>query len=218
MNFFDKYKWYILGGIGLVGLGTIGAFLYTFFKFKNPKTILFLGDSISTGETTYPAKIKKERPDLDIDIVAQGGKTTDWMLDRLKEQLSQKKYDRVYVYGGINDAFNTKKPEDIYKNLQEMVNLVDKQGGYTFILKGYLPNDEYLAVENMKPTRYVTTKEAYIPLINNYITFQENVEKNVKKAHFIERFDLGNTTSDGTHPNGTGQNMIKEIVLKTLPK
>lgn len=216
MSFFDKYKWYILGGIGLIGLGTISAFFYTFIKFKNPKKILFVGDSISTGETTYPAKIKKERTDLDIDIIAKGGKTTDWMLDMLKEQLNQKKYDRVYIYGGINDAFNNKSPESIYKNLQEMVDLVDKQGGYTFILKGYLPNDEYLAVQNMKPTRYVTTKEAYIPLINNYITFQENVGKKVKNAHFIERLDLGNTTSDGTHPNGTGQNLIKEAVLKTL--
>jgi lysophospholipase L1-like esterase len=216
MSFIGKYKWYIVGGASLVGLGVLAAYLVKLFSISNPKKILFVGDSISAGNTTYPAKVKEQRSDLDIDIAAVGGKTTSWMLDALKEKLASKKYDRVYIYGGLNDAFNNVPINKIYDNLQQMIDLVSKQGGHTFIIRGYVANGSYLDWQKMKPTKYVTTKEGYIPLIENYKNFRDGLSSNIKNAHFIKEVDLGDTTSDGTHPNGTGQKILTETILKTL--
>lgn len=217
MNFLQKYKWYILGGITLIGLGVFSAFVLTMKRLKNrnPKKILFVGDSISTGSSTYPAKIKNKRSDLEVDVVAQGGKRTDWMLDNLRDKLDTNEYDRVYIYGGVNDAFSSVKIPDIYKNLQAMVDLINKNGADAFIIKGYVI-DGFMDLSKFTPSKYVPDVNGFIPIIAKYKDYQNGISKNVKDAFFIEPINLGDRTGDGVHPNGTGQEMIAEEILKTL--
>jgi cytochrome bd-type quinol oxidase subunit 2 len=87
-NLIGKNKWYILGSIGLVGVGVAVAFLFSGFrkiKNRNPKKLLFVGDSITTGQSAYPSIIQSQRSDLTIDKVSSVGKQTSWMLDNLKK-------------------------------------------------------------------------------------------------------------------------------------
>ena len=218
MSFYSKNKWYIIGGLGILGLGVLTAFLLESFKLiknRNPKKILFVGDSISTGASTYPAKIKSRRSDLDIDVVAQGGKRTDWMLDNLRDKLDTKKYDRVYIYGGVNDAFSSVKIPTIYQNLQSMVDLINKNGADAFIIEGYVV-DGFMDLSKFKPSKYVTDVNDFIPIIAKYKDYQSGISKNIKNASFVKPINLGDRTGDGIHPNQEGQEIITEKILSTL--
>jgi hypothetical protein len=217
-NFIENNKWYILGFVGLAGLGVATALLFErFFNLKNPnpKKILFVGDSISTGESTYPAIIRRERSDLQIDTLSQGGKRTDWMLENLKSQLASNKYDRVYIYGGVNDAFSTTPISSILSNVQSMVNLINENGADAFIISGYVV-DGFMDLSKFTPSKYVTEVSGFIPLIDRYKQYQSSLFKTIKNAKIIKPINLGNRTGDGIHPNGEGQRIIANEVLKTI--
>ena len=218
MNFIQKNKWYILGFVGLAGLGVSISLLFErFFNLKNPnpKKILFVGDSISTGESTYPAIIRRDRSDLQIDTLSQGGKRTDWMLENLKSQLASNKYDRVYIYGGVNDAFSTTPISSILSNVQSMVNLINENGADAFVISGYVV-DGFMDLSKFKPSVYVPEVSGFIPLIERYKQYQSSLFKTIKNAKVIKPINLGDRTGDGIHPNGEGQRMIANEILKTI--
>ena len=217
-NFIENNKWYILGFVGLAGLGVATALLFErFFNLKNPnpKKILFVGDSISTGESTYPAIIRRDRSDLQIDTLSEGGRRTDWMLENLKSKLASNKYDRVYIYGGVNDAFSTTPISSILSNVQSMVNLINENGADAFIISGYVV-DGFMDLSKFTPSKYVTEVSGFIPLIDRYKQYQSSLFKTIKNAKIIKPINLGNRTRDGIHPNGEGQRIIANEVLKTI--
>jgi lysophospholipase L1-like esterase len=217
MSFFQKYKWYILGGLGLVGLGVLTAMATSVSRLKNrkPKKILFVGDSISTGSSTYPAKIQKQRSDLDIDVLSKGGMRTSWMLDNLKDKLASNKYDRVYIYGGVNDMFSSVKIDDALSNIQQMVNMINENGADAFVIQGYVI-DGFMDLSKFSPSKYVPEVSGFIPLIERYREYQSRIPKTIKNAHFVKPINLGDRTGDGIHPSGTGQQIIADEILKTI--
>jgi len=217
-EFIERNKWYILGFVGLAGLGVATAILFErFFNLKNPnpKKILFVGDSISTGESTYPAMIRRERSDLQIDTLSQGGKRTDWMLENLKSQLASNKYDRVYIYGGVNDAFSTTPISSILSNVQSMVNLINENGADAFVISGYVV-DGFMDLSKFTTSKYVTEVSGFIPLIDRYKQYQSSLFSTIKDAKIIKPINLDDRTGDGIHPNGEGQRIIANEILKTL--
>lgn len=217
-NLIGKNKWYILGSIGLVGVGVAVAFLFSGFrkiKNRNPKKLLFVGDSITTGQSAYPSIIQSQRSDLTIDKVSSVGKQTSWMLDNLKNQLSSNKYDRVYIYGGINDAFSSVPVSTSLANIQEMVDLINQNGADAFVIQGYVI-DGFMDYLKMPITQYVATKEDYIPLIEKYKQLQGSIPSVIKNANILKPINLGDKTQDGIHPNQEGQQIIANQILKTL--
>lgn len=217
-NLIGKNKWYILGSIGLVGVGVAVAFLFSSFrkiKNRNPKKLLFVGDSITTGQSAYPSIIQSQRNDLTIDKVSSVGKQTSWMLDNLKNQLSSNKYDRVYIYGGINDAFSSVPVSTSLANIQEMVDLINQNGADAFVIQGYVI-DGFMDYIKMPITQYVTTKEDYIPLIEKYKQLQGSIPSVIKNANIIKPINIEDKTQDGIHPNNEGQQIIANQILKTL--
>ena len=190
-------------------------------KSKNKNNnILFIGDSLTdidfkgqpTG--TYPLKIRKDRPDLIVDVHAEVGKTTGWMLSNLPLYLN-KPYNKVFIYGGVNDAFSTVKLETAVANVQKMVDLAVANGAKAYVITGYEPNG-FMDYRKMPTTRYVTSKQAYIPLIERYKQFQSLIQSRIKNATIIPKFDLAGMTNDGTHPTGTGQKQIAETIKRYL--
>jgi len=217
-NFLSKYKWYIVGAISLIGLGVATAYAIdkiTIVKNKNPKKLLFVGDSITTGDSAYPSKIRSQKSDLQIDTLSQVGKTTSWMLDNLKTKLASSKYDRVYIYGGINDVFSSVPIATIISNIQEMVDLINENGADAFVIEGY-DIDGFMDYQKMPVTQYVSIKEDYLPLIEKYKQYQNNIANIIKNANFVKPINLGTKTSDGIHPNGEGQQIIATEILKTI--
>jgi lysophospholipase L1-like esterase len=197
-------------------------------KFSNSlKSILFVGDSITAIEyngkpvtSTYPNIVKKELEPkgIKVDVVAKGGRRTDWILDNLTEKLKKNTYDRVYIYGGVNDMFSSTTIKEALNNIQKMVDLVNSKGGKAFVITGY---DTRIFMEDDKlvPTKYVPTKAGMIKLKNRYIEFQDSIASSIKNATIIPKFNISSKyTSDGVHPSGTGQKMIAESLLEDLRK
>lgn len=184
---------------------------------KKPKNILFVGDSITTGSTAYPAIISRLDPTINIDVLSKIGMSTKWMLDNLPEKLKFKKYDRVYIYGGVNDAFgSTPNLSNAVSNVQKMVDLANDSGADAYVILGYKP-EGFMDYRKMPTTKYVTTKEAYIPLIQRYGQLQSMYAKDLKRATKLPLIYIsGNLTSDGIHPNGEGQKLIAEKVYQTI--
>lgn len=182
---------------------------------NNKQSILFVGDSITAGSISYPTIIAKKYPKLFVDVLAIGGKTTGWMLENLPAKLSSTKYERVYIYGGVNDSFNdsisTKKALD---NVQKMVDLISAAGAKAIVIIGY--NTDTATDYNKIPTTiYVKDKTLYIPMIEKYKKYQELLKTTIQNAEFIGKFEIGKL-SDGLHPSSAQHSVIAKIVKEGL--
>jgi len=200
-------------------------------KNNNPKKILIAGDSQVAIQTesggkityTYPNILKAELEPLgyEIDVVAIGGKTTDWIKENLQKKLNEKKYDRVYVHGGGNDVNNASIPlEKTTTNFQTMVDSINQSGADPFIVLGYKIEGTEGRFGNyniMSLTRYLDKKEDWIPYIEKRKELQRRLPNVVNGSNFVPIYDLQQKTSDGVHPNGDGHKIvamkIKESIL-----
>jgi lysophospholipase L1-like esterase len=185
------------------------------------ETILFVGDSITaiktpTGEDvrwTYPVQVKKLLPNAVVDVLAIGAKQTSWMLESLPNQLATTKYNRVYIYGGINDIFSQIPMRMVLNNVQKMVDLVVATGAKAYVIIGY--NTQNMDYTKMPMTRYINSKTDYIPMIQKYKEYQEAIPTTIQNAKFIGIFDIG-TLGDGFHPTGAQPRQIANIIVNAL--
>jgi lysophospholipase L1-like esterase len=196
-------------------------------KNKNPKKILFVGDSQvaiknASGEPityTYPNIVKSKNPDKQIDVVALGGKKTSWMVENIKEALKNNKYDRVYLHGGGNDVNSPTPLTETLSNFQEMVNLSNQNGADVFIVLGYKIEGESGKFGNINVlplTQYVTTPEQWIPYVEKRKELQKLLGSKIQNANIVPIYDLQSETSDGIHPNANGHKIVAEKILQTL--
>lgn len=207
--------------------------LTTQIKNKTPKKILFIGDSHTAIKKkdgtplsyTYPAILKKELESkgYTIDVLALGGMTTKWMLDNLPTQLKNNKYDRVYIYGGTNDASNSSiKLETALSNIQKMVDLSIENGADPFVIIGYKVEGEQGKLMNWKVMSIKGTvlkkQEEWIPYIERYKNLQKAIPETIKNANFIPTYDLQGKTSDGIHASTEGQKVVADIIKESLLK
>jgi lysophospholipase L1-like esterase len=186
--------------------------------FNPKKRILFVGDSITASELySYSYLIKRGRKDLSVDVLAKGGQTTQWMLENLRKQLFNKKYDKVYIYGGVNDSMNDTIPtERTLRNLQDMVNLINTNGAKSYIITGIEP-DNFMDYRKMPLNRWMTRRELYIPMIAKYKRLQQALPISIKGATIIPKFILQPVhTQDGIHPTSVGQRLMRPIVENTI--
>lgn len=214
-----------------IGLGVLGAFAGVYYlskrgksgsgnnsklKTKSPKNILFVGDSITAAPYSYANLIKKNNPDLSVDVLAKGGMPTKWMRDNLPQQLSGRKYDRIYIYGGVNDAWNDSiKPETTFGNLQAMVDMGNEHGADVFIITGYEPKG-FMDYTKMPVTKYQKSKEDNIPLIDKYKNYQNNIPSNIQNASIVPKIDIAGMTADGIHPSSNGMKVIESVIIKGI--
>ena len=179
------------------------------------ESLLFVGDSVTAGSISYPLVIKPQLPNLNIDVLAKGGMTTKWMLDNLPNQLSSTKYDRVYIYGGINDAFNDSiSIKTSVSNVQKMVDLITNVGAKAVIIIGY-NMDTSTDYKKIPTTKYVSDVTKYIPMIEKYKKYQSSLLSDIKNAQFIGKFEIG-PLSDGLHPSKSQHKIIANIIKNAL--
>lgn len=237
MSFIYRYRYAIgttllLGVVATVWIITAKGKGRQSVKLKNPKpkSILFVGDSVTaikdyrTGnaiKSTYPNIIKSqlESKGIKVDVLAKGGETTLWMRKELESLLRTNKYDRVYVYGGINDAWNNSiKPQTTLGNISAMIDLIKANGGDAFVFQGYNPVG-FMDYNKMPVTRYQSSKADNIPLIKEYQQYQFDLGKLQKSRNdftLVGMVNLGSRTGDGIHPNTEGQKMLADALLKTI--
>lgn len=195
-------------------------------KNKTPKKILFVGDSQSAIKTadgkdisfTYPRLIKNalEPKGYEIDVLALGGMTTKWMKDNLPTQLAKKKYDRIYILGGGNDASNKSIAlSTTLNNFQEMVNAGQSSGADVFVMLGYRI-DNFSDYRKMPLTIYIKKQEDWIPYIERRKEIQAAIPKIANVNGIIPAYDLKGMTNDGIHPTAAGHKIIADVMLKHI--
>ena len=198
-------------------------------KNKNPKKILIVGDSQSAIESpngsqisyTYPNLLQNKLKDkgVSIDVLAQVGKTTDWMKKNLPAKLKNKKYDRVIIYGGGNDASNSSiKLESVIKNIQEMVDMSIENGADAFVNLGYKVQGDFGNYKIMPITPYVKEREKWIPLVERRKELQKLIPQKIKNATIIPAYDLQSKTSDGIHPTSSGHKIVADKIYDSIVK
>jgi lysophospholipase L1-like esterase len=179
------------------------------------ESLLFVGDSVTAGSISYPLVIKPQLLNLNIDVLAKGGMTTKWMLDNLPNQLSARQYNRVYIYGGINDAFNDSiSIKTSISNVQKMVDLITNAGAKAVVIIGY-NMDTSTDYRKIPTTKYVSDVAKYIPMIEKYKKYQSSLLTDIKNAEFIGKFEIG-PLSDGLHPSKSQHKIIANIIKNAL--
>lgn len=229
--------------IGLVVTGLITAVIIrisqkkikksdTKIKNVNPKKILIVGDSLSAIENsrgekityTYPNLLREKLKDkgITIDVLAIGGKTTAWMLEKLPSQLAKNNYDRVIIYGGWNDTSNASiSLEKIIDNFQKMVDLSNDSGADAFINLGYKREGKFDNINVMsvgRPANLLTKKEEWLPYIQKRNDLEKLLKQKIKNATFIPVYDLKSNTSDGVHPTALGHKIVAEKIYESIVK
>ena len=212
----------VAGASGASGTGAI--------KNQSPKKILFGGDSQNAIKTksgknisyTYPNLLKAKFPNLKIDVLATGGKTSAWLLEELPKQLINNKYDRIYIHIGGNDTSNASiKLETTLSNIQKMVNLGNENGADVFIILGYKiegVSGKFGNYKIMNLTKYLKKQEDWIPYIEKRKELQRLIPIKILNAHFVPIYDLQKNTNDGIHPNQNGHKIVADKVSDSIQK
>ena len=207
-----------------------GGFGKSKIKNKNPKKILIAGDSQVAIQNeqggkityTYPNILKTQLEPLgyEIDVVAIGGKTTDWIKENLQSKLADKKYDRVYLHGGGNDVNNASIPlEKTILNFQTMVDSVNQAGADPFIVLGYKIEGENGRFGNYKIiplTRYLSRQEDWIPYVEKRKQLQSRLANEITNSRFVPVYDLNQNTQDGIHPNAEGHKIVASKIKQSI--
>ena len=235
----SKKQWLIIGAISVVVLTTILILVIkrkknkTFkskIKNNNPKKILIAGDSQSAIKTssgkkithTYPNLLVEKLPNVKIDVLAIGGKTSDWLLKNLPNQLKKEKYDRIYIYIGGNDTSNKSiKLETTLSNIQKMVDLSNDNGADVFVNLGYKVEGKFGNINILpigRPANLLKKKEDWIPYIEKRKELQKLIPQKIKNATFIPIYDLESKTSDGIHPSSSGHKIVAEKIYDSIVK
>lgn len=234
-----KKQWLIIGAISFLVLSTIlilvikrkkNKKLKYKIKNKNPKKILIAGDSQTAIETssgkkityTYPNLLMKNLPNVKIDVLAIGGKTSDWLLKNLPNQLKKEKYDRIYIYIGGNDTSNKSiKLETTLSNIQKMVDLSNDNGADVFVNLGYKVEGKFGNINILpvgRPANLLTSKEQWIPYVEKRKELQRLIPQKIKNATFIPVYDLESKTTDGIHPTASGHKIVAEKIYDSIVK
>jgi peptidoglycan hydrolase-like protein with peptidoglycan-binding domain len=177
------------------------------------ESILIIGDSHSVdARFTYSSLMKSKYSD--VKIAAVGGKRTSWMVDRLSQELSEKHYDKVIIWGGANDMFSNTSISTAISNIQKMVDMVNDQDGTAFVIVGFDQN--IFSKKGKYKSKYVTSEEMD-KMREKYIDFQDQLPSGIRNAIIIPSFDIDNShTSDNMHGDSNAHRQVFEIVSDYL--
>jgi len=233
----DTTKKIIVIGLALVALSLTTAIIIRIrksriggggtIKNKKPKKILIVGDSQSAIQNasggkityTYPNILRDKLKDVTIDVLASGGKTTDWMKKNLPAKLKNEKYDRVIIYGGGNDTSNASIPlSTTINNIQQMVDMSKDNGADVFVNLGYKVQGDFGNYKIMPLTPYLNKKEDWIPYVEKRKELQKLIPDKIKNAEFIPTYDLQSKTLDGIHPTAAGHKIVAEKIYESIVK
>ena len=171
------------------------------FSFTTTEKVLFVGDSL----TCYPGgwqDMLTKKMGWKSDNISQIGKTTDWMYKKLSDQLKYHSYNIVFIYGGCNDAFGDVDLTKVVQNVQNMVDLCNKNNIEVYVICGYDVNN---VMRSKKP------QKRYGELMRKYLN-------ELKNCHIIcpcKTLEKGDS-EDGVHINLNGQKKFYKWILCNL--
>ena len=178
---------------------------------ESNESILIVGDShtVDVG-WTWSSLMKKSFENVTIKAV--GGKRTSWMKEQLANALSQQHYDKVFIWGGNNDTFSLVPNSQAIENIQQMVNMVNKQNGKAYVIQGF-DYEIFADPERYKPTKYAT-KDQMKKFRKKYMDFQNDLATSITGAVIIPKFKVGNSSSpDNVHGNSSAHKIVFNSVV-----
>lgn len=198
---------------------------------KPPHSILIVGDSQSAVKTNSGQKITWTWPNhlsrklspyrVIVDVESSGGKTSKWMLEKLESMFKTgKKWDRVILYGGGNDASNMSIPlETTIQNFQKMIDISKSNGCDVWVNLGWKIEGKFMDINILpvgRPSNLLNKKSDWIPYIEKRKTLQLKLKSDLRGCQFIEPYDLQSMTTDGIHPTPKGHLLVCDFILQTI--
>ncbi len=177
--------------------------------------VVFMGDSITEFWSTYDTTFFSSNNFINRGI---SGQTTSQMLLRFRQDVINLKPSTVVILAGINDIAENTGPistELIMENIISMTELA-KANDIKVVLCSVLPANKFDWNKKLKPAEKVTelnhfikkyTLEKSIPLVDYYTVMVDDAFGLQKKYG-----------DDGVHPNAEGYQIMKQIILKSIPK
>ena len=181
------------------------------------KSILFVGDSITAGPSCYPKYVKTHfTGKIEVDKLAIGGKRSEWMREVLPGQLRKQKYDMIFIYGGINDAFASRAPSVLVRDYQKLINMAANSGAKVVAITGY-DAKKYMIREFLQTTSFVPTKDGMVALAVNYQNYQAVMASQLTNCYVLPKFDIATPTSgDGIHPGPDDHKRFAKSIIKYI--
>lgn len=182
------------------------------------ENVMFVGDSLSAGKgSTWNYLLEKDHPDWNVTHVVKGGMKTDWMLSNMLPKLSQKKYDKVFIYGGTNDAFWVgTNLSNAVSNIQKMVDVTNEQGGQAYVFLGYAA-DTVMTDKNLKPTKYCDP-DCMKKGRERMVELQKDLQSQIRDAIIIPTIDGDESWApgDGIHIGPSQHRIMKDHASKYI--
>ncbi|SRR5258706_5446627 len=169
--------------------------------------VLFIGDSLTAYQYGWQQKLSEEKNYQSVNT-AVSGKRTDWMLGILGESIKTNHYDKIFIYGGINDIVGNYKAEVPLRNIRHMISICKMHNIEPIIITGY--NSEIIRVLRMRNKGFEKTiRYEYKRLQDSLMTI--NNTKVIPPALLLQT-----DTNDGIHLNSTGQKKFSEWIIKNM--
>jgi lysophospholipase L1-like esterase len=133
------------------------------------------------------------------------------MLCQITDHLiSDRKYDRIIIYGGINDVYTNTLMDSTIRTIQKIVNLANQYKIKPFVMVGY---DGQVANNGT----WIKDKKLEKKIRENYILYQNRLTNEIKNATIIpiipiEKQDL----FDGIHLSAQGHKTYVKYLTKFI--
>ncbi len=211
----EKALRYFLIGLGTVAGGAITAFAINKLYVSNLRVssgakTLFIGDSYTAGSNSYADQLKKLMPSIQIKKIAKVGEKTDWMLANSSNEISNGKYDVVFILGGINDVYALGSVDSTKNNLQAMYDLVKKSGAKVIGIT-IAPTDYY--------PPYTPVKGQLTNELNDWIKNNKTLNASIDFNKMLKsggKQDVSLFVSDKLHASTQGHQMLANGIQKKV--
>lgn len=202
---------FVIGGIILASAIAVAAATYYTIKKLTKKDLsrgrfLFIGDSTTANPNGYVEKIQSKFPNAKIKKIAKVGEKTDWMLQKLKDELATgAKYDVITFLGGSNNIFGTLRIDKAESDLDEMYSLAKKNGALVVAITP--PNKAFFPNTTDKHKQLISD-------FNKWIKSNKKVDIVIDLNNLVYKREL--FASDFQHINNKGHEILSENYLKKI--
>lgn len=169
------------------------------------KTFTFIGDSYTATPKYGWQSIMSNNYGLKEVNIAKGGKQTKWMVEAVKNYLTNHKPDYLVIFGGANDAYSSIPIGTSINNIQKMIDLANAYGVKPIVVTGYNARKVQVGNPRQKPTKqqlgWGITQQKLWGMGENYYQMQLKMLSDLKKAIVVPIWQDGvqSSTYDGLH-------------------